>query len=261
MHISKNMANASPASGMIHPRLPDGTITAVRHYVPERNSRIACLLLPDLGESSVVYEGLGKLLAEAGAEVYAPDLRGHAMSEGTWSLSAQRADIAAWIHVLRVEHERVVIVASGLHASLLLELEEQAHEMRSIERPDLPDGLVLLEPLLNGVTIRPRGAGALLTDRFGECRDLTARARAELSHFRLGPVRVQTPTVLFVKGSLVSDDPQDVLKRIFGNVKVFRAPWISPTTRVERIRAEHEIARSVVSLSKAEQPIRFRSKR
>lgn len=68
----------------------DGTRLLVRHWAPTADPWLSMLVVHGVGEHSGRYERTGGLLAEAGVDVRAFDLRGHGGSGG------RRGDIDSW---------------------------------------------------------------------------------------------------------------------------------------------------------------------
>ncbi len=243
--------------------MADGTILIARRHDPIGRPRAVVLLMPDLGEDLAQIDDAAALLAQHGIRAFAVSLRGHGTSGGRWTLAGQLRDHRAWIATLRRERDSatlpLLIVARGLAASIALLHEEIAHRHHAPRIPALPDGMLLLDPVARGASKAPRGLIALLPRRQGACNALSREERGVLRRFTLPPVRVQTPTILYASGPLHSEDPEDPLRRVFGNARVRRATWLHPTTRVQRLRADQEIARACVELLAADRPHRFRA--
>jgi acylglycerol lipase len=60
----------------------DGTPLSVRHWIPAGKPWASVLIVHGIGEHGGRYERTGRLMAEAGLDVYAYDLRGHGLSGG-----------------------------------------------------------------------------------------------------------------------------------------------------------------------------------
>lgn len=246
--------------------MADGTILVARRHDPTGKPRAVALLVPDLGEDLTQVDGAAALLAQRGIRAFAVSLRGHGSSGGRWTLAGHLRDHRAWIATLS-HRERgsvslpLLIIARGLSASVALLHEEVTHRHHASHIPPLPDGMLLLDPIARGASRVPRGLAAALSRRHGACNFLSREQRGVLRRFTLPPVRVQTPTILYASGPLHSEDPDDPLRRVFGNARVRRATWLHPTTRVQHLRADHEIARACVELLTADRPHRFRADR
>lgn len=237
----------------VHERHPDGTIMSA--WVYERgNPERTLLVLPSLGEKAGRYEGLMQSLLPENTRGYLLDLRGHGLSQGRWRLSAYRADIAYWIDKL----DGPFVIANGFSAGTMLEYEHQAHELR--ELPDVPCGMLLLSPIINGNNLLPAGMLARNLEKHFGCRiDDQKKVRDQLSHYLLGYVRVQTPTTIIIP----HNDPADLIGRVRGNVRVRRVKWLhhERATRAE-LAAHIDILRDELgSLLQADRPIRFRAAR
>ncbi len=265
-------------------RQPDGTVLLLRTFSLGEPRR-AILLLPDMGESlsDGLYDALARSLLSPGTVAYAVELRGHTLSQGRWSLHAHRVDIAYLIAHLRRLHGELFVVASGISASTMLEYDDQAHRFPS-RMPPLPSGMLLLSPTFSGKDALPKATrpkpamrriAPALHDRlvlralrgkggagYGHCRIDRAGARVfwdELSAYRFGPVRVQTPSAMLVP----MDTHAEPLKRVFGNVRLMRFDWLPSLRRrdidaVELAQHLHEISAAFASVAAAERPIRFR---
>jgi acylglycerol lipase len=61
---------------------PDGTSLHVRHWSPKGEPWATVMIVHGLGEHSGRYERTGRLMSDAGLDVYAFDLRGHGLSGG-----------------------------------------------------------------------------------------------------------------------------------------------------------------------------------
>jgi len=218
--------------------------------------------MPDLGEDLTALDGAASRLAAIGVRAFVVEHRGHGQSGGSWSLAGHLRDYRAWLWTLKEAAQGlpVIVIARGLSATLALLHEEIAHRHHAPRIPSLPDGMLLLDPIAHGALRVPRGIAAVFSRRLGACRSLSRTERSVLRRFTLLPVRVQTPTILYASGLLHSDDPDDPLRRVFGNARVRRATWLHPSTRVQRLRADHEIARACAELLAADRPHRFRSR-
>jgi acylglycerol lipase len=70
-----------PSAGPTRPA-SDGTPLHVRHWAPAGDSWATVMIVHGIGEHSGRYERTGRLMAEAGLDVHAFDLRGHGLSGG-----------------------------------------------------------------------------------------------------------------------------------------------------------------------------------
>jgi alpha-beta hydrolase superfamily lysophospholipase len=193
----------------------DGTILIVRRVWGGRGK--AVLVLPSEGEhiSGAFYDDLGHAIADRNTTAYLLELRGHGISEGRWSLEEHRRDIDHVIEMLHKAFHEVYVIAQGLSASLMLERE---HTGQAI------NGMLLIAP------------------RFEH--------KKGKQEYRLQPVRVQTPTIIFTSAH------NDALRRIFGPVRI-RAGWAEAASQVEHMRCVHTIRDSLRELEREERPIRF----
>ncbi len=259
---------ASVSRGEEYHRQPDGTILYGTSW--RGNSAGTCiLLLPNLGETLLHgrYETLCEHLSEEDRDVIALELRGHRLSQGEWSVHAFHADTAALLAYFRSRYETFVVIASGFSASVMLEYDDQAHELRPL--PPLPDGMVLLDPVFDGNTLLPRQGVVQRLARVVVPKQVVAKRLARLDvrfedpvrawHFferyRLEPVRIQTPTTLFIADDVLTDR----LKRLFGSVTLEQ---LEPgTTRAELARHTARVRAAVDRVLSGERPHRFRAVR
>ena len=75
------LSEAGAAPGAIAPGA-DGTPLHLRHWAPSGKPWATVLLVHGIGEHSGRYERTGRLMAEAGIDVHAFDIRGHGLSGG-----------------------------------------------------------------------------------------------------------------------------------------------------------------------------------
>lgn len=225
--------------------MPDGTILFVRRCGEDNP---AILILPALGERADAHLRTLEAVAPLGT-AYLMELRGHGLSEGEYSLALHRRDVLGWLRFLRRQHGHVYVVAHGLSASLLLEHEESAHRRHAEERPDLPDGMVLAEPVFGHALPRFFALRALRR-RYPALRMPRDARRLldDLSSFSLAPVRAQTPTVV-----LSTND--DILRRVF-HARLLRTEACG--TDAQRAHLVQSIARELAHVMQQERPIRFR---
>lgn len=121
---------------------PDGTVLLARHWPATGEPWASVLLLHGIAEHSGRYERTGSLLAAAGLEVHAFDLRGHGRSGGRpvyierWD---RYLDDVAWqVEALRALGRPVVLLGHSMGALIALTYAES-------ERP-AADLLVLSAP-------------------------------------------------------------------------------------------------------------------
>lgn len=270
----------------IHQRMPDGTILLLRRFAfpAKKHSSVGVLFLPNplahASDQGVVF-ACAEMLPDKQTTSYVLQPRGTGGSEGFWSLASHRADILDWLGALRKIHKKMIVVAEGLSANILLELEEESHH-RNEKRRFLPDGMVLFDPVREGDSLAPAGTllrrissfaphfsakmrtkkgTAIGTAHLGHARIRAREAHAVLSKldaFRLSPVRLQTHTVLFL-----SKDHDRIGKMLFGNVRIshhFGA--IEPDQHMtfpQMLLRAKEINAQVLELADRESPIRFYS--
>ena len=84
----------------------------------------------------------------------------------------------------------------------------------------------------------------------------------ELSGFYLGPVRIQTPSIIVYPAQELIHHENDPLLRVFGNAKVLRASWLhhvirERATSVQQIQRIHNITALLKELMTQEKPVRF----
>lgn len=221
----------------------------------------AVLFLPSLGQSADVHRHVARALASDDTVCYLPDLRGHGLSQGRWSLFPYRADVAYWIASLR-SYSELYVIGHGLSASTMLEYDHQAHELDDL--PPMPDGMLLLGPLFSGREILPEGMFRMLNVRLFR-KSLNCRlhdpeeAWEEIARYGMHPCRIQTPATVLV----AADEQRDPLDYLSGEVKVRRVPWLhhalsGRVTRAELARHTSEIRDELQQLFAADDPIRFR---
>jgi hypothetical protein len=257
---------AVPAAHTIRPRMPDGVALEARRHDPAGHPRALAVLLPDLGEDHTVFDGAAARLAGRGIRAFAISHRGHGKSGGTWSLSAQLRDYRAWLWTLQNEARTlspkkplpVIVIARGLCATLALLHEEIAHRHPVHRRPAVPDGMVLLEPVLHGHARLPRGFFASFGGRVGACRNVSRAQRGVLRRFRLPPVRTQTPAFVVVSGSLHEINHDDPLRRVFGNARIRRGSWLHPVGDIALAHFDKEVADLCDEAFASDKPHRFR---
>jgi len=78
---ASELSEAGAAPGAIAPGA-DGTPLHLRHWAPSGKPWATVLLVHGIGEHSGRYERTGRLMAEAGIDVHAFDIRGHGLSGG-----------------------------------------------------------------------------------------------------------------------------------------------------------------------------------
>jgi acylglycerol lipase len=123
----------------------DGTSLHLRHWAPHGTPWATVLIVHGIGEHSGRYERTGRLLAEAGLDVHAFDIRGHGLSGG------RRVYVRAWddflddltgrIQVAREPGRPVVLFGHSMGALIAL-------TYACSDRP-APDLLVLSAPPLD----------------------------------------------------------------------------------------------------------------
>jgi len=252
----------------IHHRQPDGTMIYGKRWALGKTNT-AILIIPNIGETLLdgYYGRFAEHLLEKGTAIFILELRGHKLSEGEWSLHAYRADIAYWMAHFRSTYKHLYVVAHGFSASTMLEYDDQAHRFPS-QLPPLPDGMVLIDPIFSGKDLLPahgRGhkvARTLLGNRAYEkkLRGMNVRFAdpkafwKEMEAYVLDPVRIQTPSVLFVAG----DELASPLKRVFGSVNMRRVTWLHHGTRAEFAKHARAITEAIAYVKQEGKPHRFR---
>ena len=86
---ASELSDAEAAPGATAPGA-DGTPLHLRHWAPSGSPWATVLLVHGIGEHSGRYERTGRLMAEAGIDVHAFDIRGHGLSGG------RRVHVRAW---------------------------------------------------------------------------------------------------------------------------------------------------------------------
>jgi alpha-beta hydrolase superfamily lysophospholipase len=123
----------------------DGTPLHVRHWEPAGEPWATVLILHGIGEHSGRYERTGRLLAEAGLDVHAFDIRGHGLSGGRrvyvrrWDDFLE--DVASRLAAVREPGRPLVLVGHSMGALIAL-------TYACSDRPT-PDLLVLSAPPLD----------------------------------------------------------------------------------------------------------------
>ena len=84
------LAETAPSTVSATAAAANGTSLHVRHWAPAGEAWATVLIVHGIGEHSGRYERTGRLLAEAGLDVHAFDLRGHGLSGG------RRVYVARW---------------------------------------------------------------------------------------------------------------------------------------------------------------------
>jgi alpha-beta hydrolase superfamily lysophospholipase len=188
-----------------HALAPDGTTIATRHWETDGQAWATVLLLHGIAEHSGRYERTGELLAGAGIDTHAFDLRGHGRSGGG------RTDVAPWQLFLDDVADRLRALADrprphvllGHSLGSLLALQHAERHGRSGAAVPVPDLLVL-----SGLTLDAAIPAHL---------KLVARALA-----RVAPMtRIGNP----IDGAQLSRDP--AVGRAY-----FADPLVTPKTTV-----------------------------
>jgi alpha-beta hydrolase superfamily lysophospholipase len=154
-----------------HLRFPDDTILVIRRF--QGPGARCVVVLPDFGHTVDEYEKLCVTLSRD-ATVHLLELRGHGLSEGSWSHVKQRSDVEHFLAFLRKSYSHIAVVAHGFSASIMLEREATA---------DRPDAMVLVAPVF------------IATAAFFK---MHRRVHEHPGPFHLPPVRVRTPAVLLL---------------------------------------------------------------
>ncbi len=230
----------------LHHKVHDGSVQYARKY---EGDSPAILVLPDFGES--LKDDFWIMLRSYLPKnvTYFVELRGHPLSSGEYSLKHHWEDIQYWVMRLQREHGNVVVVAKGLTASMLLHYESQAHLL--VDRPPLPEGMVLLSPWFQGKRV--------VWNHCRKPREHKAESK-RLYNFVLSPVRVQTPTRIFIPHE---DFTVNHLKKIFGKCLTRKVRWLHPghrPTKVELKQGLKEVGEAIASVLEEERPIRFSTK-
>jgi acylglycerol lipase len=138
-------SNPEPAATATWPG-NDGTALHVRHWPAVGKPWATVVLVHGIGEHGGRYERTGRLMAEAGLDVHAFDLRGHGLSGGR-RVFVQRwndyiADLEAALGRARPAGRPLVVVGHSMGALIAL-----GHACSDGSKPDL---LVLSAPPLGG---------------------------------------------------------------------------------------------------------------
>jgi len=139
-----NPSEAEAAPGSTEPGA-DGTPLYLRHWAPDGKPWATVLIVHGIAEHSGRYERTGRLLAEAGLDVHAFDLRGHGLSGGrrvyvrTWDDFLD--DLACRLVAVREPGRPVVLFGHSMGALISL-------TYACSDRP-APDLLVLSAPPLD----------------------------------------------------------------------------------------------------------------
>ena len=102
----------------------DGTPLHVRHWAPAGEPWATVLIVHGIGEHSGRYERTGRLLAEAGLDVHAFDIRGHGLSGGrrvyvrTWDDFLE--DVASRLAAVREPGRPLVLLGHSMGALIAL---------------------------------------------------------------------------------------------------------------------------------------------
>ncbi|MGD0122022.1 MAG: lysophospholipase [Candidatus Limnocylindrales bacterium] len=129
---------------------PDGTALHLRHWPASGQAWATVLIVHGIGEHSGRYERTGRLMAEAGLDVHAFDLRGHGLSGGRrvyvrhWDDFLD--DVEAQLATLRRPGLRLVLFGHSMGALIAL-------NYACSDRPK-PDLLVLSAPPLQAAVPR-----------------------------------------------------------------------------------------------------------
>lgn len=264
--------------------MPDGTILLLRRFaIPaKKHARIGVLFLPDpfgnVSQQNVLFS-CAQRLPDKTLTAYILQPRGTGGSEGFWSLSSHRADVLDWMGALRKTHKKLIVIAEGVSANILLEMEENSH-YRKEKRALLPDAMILFEPVENGALLAPatgifrhiasfsphfsakartRKGSAVGTVHIGHARILARESHAvlgELDALHLSSVRLQTHTFLYL--SKLHDS---IAKLFFGNVQISRSLNASTSgehlTVAQTLLCAQEINARIRDLASRESPIRF----
>ena len=141
----RSVINSSSVTSSI--AAADGTLLLVRRWPPASAAWAHMLLVHGLAEHSGRYERTGRLLADAGIQVTAFDLRGHGGSAG------RRGDVERWTDYLDDIAERLATVRAEAAAKPVVLL---AHSYGGLISTDYvlsgrpaPDLLVLSAPALD----------------------------------------------------------------------------------------------------------------
>jgi pimeloyl-ACP methyl ester carboxylesterase len=141
-----------------------------------RGSDTWLVLVHDVGADIDSWKPLRPGLARRGWTILGLDLRGHGGSDGEWTGERGELDVDLGITLARrLGARHVCVIAAGFGGVLALRAVERAHAQELFE---LPDSLVLISPVLDGIdpqTCRGRGLPRLFL--YG-ARDEAARADA-----------------------------------------------------------------------------------
>ena len=212
----------------MHEHMQDGTVL---YYREKQGDGPVVLLLPDVGET--IRDPFWMRLQHRLGHSVAVDLRGHGQSLGTYSYEGHWRDILHWIAKLRGQ---LYVIAKGLSASLLLHYENEAHFLH--KRPPLPDGMVLLDPWFEG---------------------RKTSQEPNLKKYVLDPVRVQTPTRIFIPAEEYTTEH---LRRLFGTCMTFSTKLLhGKQSKAEQSVLIKDIVGALTAVQEHERPIRFRASR
>lgn len=240
-----------------HHRLPDGTLVYEKAWESGREAGL--LIIPDIGQTVLhpYFDRLGEHLSTH-MDVVLLELRGHRLSQGKWSLPQYRRDIAHWIVKYR-SFKRFYVLALGFSATTLLEYDDQAHTFRG---PPVPDGMVLINPAFSGSDVLPdgifrrRAVMKHLAKHKVSVEDVGMLIRS-MDAYVFNPVRIQTPSVVFVAGDVLGEP----LQKIFGSVDLRTQRWLHHGTQAEVAKHLKEVESAVKMLLSGERPHRFRAGR
>lgn len=231
---------------VLHHTMHDGVVQYARMY---EGKGPALIIFPDFGES--IKDNFWTTIRShlPGHAIYVVELRGHSLSGGAYTLDNHWHDIQYWILRAIKKHKEVVVIAKGLSASILLNYESQVHLLHETRRPPLPVGMVLLAPWFEGRKVS-----------WKSCRKTSKQVLKSLRSFVLPPVRIQTPTKIFIP---YEDYSMGHLKKIFGTCATEKVRWLHKghnPTRIELMHGLKQISEAVDEISEAERPIRFSTK-
>ncbi len=152
----------------------DGVTLLTRRWDPGSGPWARLLLVHGIAEHSGRYERTGSLLAAAGIEVHAFDLRGFGASGG------RRAYVHSWADYLDDVEDRLAAIAGGLPRVLM------GHSMGGLvaldyaaSDRDLPELLVLSSPSIRDSTPAYLRAGVRVLHAVAPTASLGNRVRAE----------------------------------------------------------------------------------
>jgi acylglycerol lipase len=208
----------------------DGTALYVRHWQPSGDPWATVLIVHGIAEHSGRYERTGRLMAEAGLDVHAFDLRGHGLSAGDrvfvrrWDDFLD--DVAARLTAIRVPGRPVVLFGHSMGALIALTYacsDRPAPDLLILSAPPLGASvpawqraaapllsrvaphMVLANPIDGALLSRDPGVGtAYFADPLVQPRS-TARLGAELfgamKRGRAGLTRLTVPTLVIHGGA------------------------------------------------------------